>query len=335
MATVLSLIALAVAAGSDGPHAIAEFAASLNHASALAVALPPAPGGSPAMRRAQWRTFRRLLKRLMSSNLKRVLVGWMAREDPRRAEVLHLDGKQWSRMPRRPRRWPRPRNRPRRSRQNCRSPKPTKPLTLVNFVTDQQRLVDQVAVPANTNEEAAVAAHWPSMDWPGVCHDRCRPHHQGQRAATHPGQRGRLPPDTQGQSTRGLRQSPIAPRGRFSPLRPAPSKRGTGGLKTGRCGAWRSRPRPWDWPARPRCCAWTARSIMSAAGKWSNTPRRPSTRRPVSGPTRPGRPPCWPWCAVTGRSRTASIIGGIAPRTRIAVRWRRPTRRGCCPCFAP
>ncbi|MCP5525852.1 MAG: transposase family protein [Verrucomicrobiales bacterium] len=31
LATVLSLIALAVAAGSDGPHAIAEFAASLNH----------------------------------------------------------------------------------------------------------------------------------------------------------------------------------------------------------------------------------------------------------------------------------------------------------------
>ncbi|MCP5525853.1 MAG: hypothetical protein H7A47_03490 [Verrucomicrobiales bacterium] len=68
-------------------------------------------------------------------------------------------------------------------------PKADKALTLVNFVTDQQRLVDQVAVPANTNEEAAVAAHWSSMDSPGVCHDRCRPHHQGQRAATHPGQR--------------------------------------------------------------------------------------------------------------------------------------------------
>jgi methylmalonyl-CoA mutase cobalamin-binding subunit len=48
-------------------------------------------------------------------------------------------------------------------------PKADKALTLVNYVTDQQRLVDQVAVPRNTNEEAAVAAHWPQMDLVGVC----------------------------------------------------------------------------------------------------------------------------------------------------------------------
>ena len=40
---------------------------------------------------------------------------------------------------------------------------------LVNFQTTEQRLVDQVAVPRDTNEEAAVAAHLPQMDLAGVC----------------------------------------------------------------------------------------------------------------------------------------------------------------------
>ena len=40
---------------------------------------------------------------------------------------------------------------------------------LVNFQTTEQRLVDQVAVPRDTNEEAAVAAHLPKMDLAGVC----------------------------------------------------------------------------------------------------------------------------------------------------------------------
>jgi hypothetical protein len=48
-------------------------------------------------------------------------------------------------------------------------PKADKALMLVNFQTTQQRLVDQVAVPRDTNEEAAVAAHWPEMDLAGVC----------------------------------------------------------------------------------------------------------------------------------------------------------------------
>ena len=39
----------------------------------------------------------------------------------------------------------------------------------VNFQTTQQRLVDQVAVPQDTHEEAAVAAHLPQMDLAGVC----------------------------------------------------------------------------------------------------------------------------------------------------------------------
>ena len=48
-------------------------------------------------------------------------------------------------------------------------PKADKALMLVNFQTTGQRLVDQVAVPRDTNEEAAVAAHWPKMDLAGVC----------------------------------------------------------------------------------------------------------------------------------------------------------------------
>jgi hypothetical protein len=48
-------------------------------------------------------------------------------------------------------------------------PKADKALMLVNFQTTQQRLVDQIAVPQDTNEEAAVASHLPKMDLAGVC----------------------------------------------------------------------------------------------------------------------------------------------------------------------
>jgi hypothetical protein len=47
-------------------------------------------------------------------------------------------------------------------------PKAEKALTLVNFQTPEQRLIDQIVVPQDTNEEAAVAAHLPKMDLTGV-----------------------------------------------------------------------------------------------------------------------------------------------------------------------
>jgi hypothetical protein len=47
-------------------------------------------------------------------------------------------------------------------------PKAEKALTLVNFQTPGQRVIDQIAVPQDTNEEAAVAAHLPKMDLAGV-----------------------------------------------------------------------------------------------------------------------------------------------------------------------
>jgi hypothetical protein len=60
--------------------------------------------------------------------------------------------------------------RPRRGRpREYEKPKADKALMLVNFQTPEQRLVDQVAVPRDTNEEAAVAAYLPRMDLAGVC----------------------------------------------------------------------------------------------------------------------------------------------------------------------
>ncbi len=47
-------------------------------------------------------------------------------------------------------------------------PKAEKALILVNFQTPQQRLIDQIAVPQDTNEEAAVANHLAKMDLLGV-----------------------------------------------------------------------------------------------------------------------------------------------------------------------
>jgi hypothetical protein len=46
-------------------------------------------------------------------------------------------------------------------------PQANKALTLVNFMTDDQKLIQQLAVPSNTNEEAAVAAALSSMDLTG------------------------------------------------------------------------------------------------------------------------------------------------------------------------
>ena len=47
-------------------------------------------------------------------------------------------------------------------------PKAEQTLTRVNFQTPEQRLIDQIAVPQDTNEEAAVAAHLSKMDLAGV-----------------------------------------------------------------------------------------------------------------------------------------------------------------------
>jgi hypothetical protein len=114
-----------------------------------------------------------LLKKVDAEQLKDVLTGWMKAEDPAPLQVVHVDGKVVKNA----------QPAPARSAQQAEAaaaepceipaelqkPKAEKALMLVNFQTTKQRLVDQVAVPRDTNEEAAVAAHLPKMDLAGVC----------------------------------------------------------------------------------------------------------------------------------------------------------------------
>lgn len=81
LAGFLTLIALAVAAGCKGPHAIAEFACSLNPAQRRRLRCR-ARSGKPGQYDVPCeRTFRRLLKKVDSQQLKDVLVGWMQTQD--------------------------------------------------------------------------------------------------------------------------------------------------------------------------------------------------------------------------------------------------------------
>jgi len=174
MAGVFALIALAVAAGCKGPHAIAGFAQSLTHAQRARLRCCPRKG-----RRREYdvpceRTFRRLLEKVDAEELKNVLVNWMASEDPLVPPVVHVDGKVVKNAEPAPARSTAQQTEA-ASAEPCeiapelQKPKADKALMLVNFQTDEQRLVDQVAVPRDTNEEAAVAAHLPKMDLAGVC----------------------------------------------------------------------------------------------------------------------------------------------------------------------
>jgi hypothetical protein len=174
LASTLTLIGLAVAAGCKGPHAIAEFAQSLTHPQRRRLRCRPRRGRPGEYDVPSERTIRRLLEKVDSEQLKRVIVDWQAAEDPSALELLHGDGKAVKNADPAP---------PRSSAQQAEAaalepsevpvqlqkPKADKALMLVNFQTTGQRLVDQVAVPRDTNEEAAVAAHWPKMDLAGVC----------------------------------------------------------------------------------------------------------------------------------------------------------------------
>jgi hypothetical protein len=168
LATILTIGALAVTAGCKNPHAIGQFAQSLNHGQRRHLRCRPRKAKPRQYDVPGERTFRRLLKRVKVPELKAVLIRWMAQRDPRPLEVVHLDGKVIKNADPAP---------------ACelaptvdldtpapdQKPKADQALTLVNFVTPQQRLVAQIAVPRNTNEEAAVAAHWAEMDLAGVC----------------------------------------------------------------------------------------------------------------------------------------------------------------------
>ncbi len=174
LASVLTLIALAVAAGCKGPHAIAEFAQSLNQAQRGRLRCRPRRDRSRAYDVPCERTFRRLLEKVDSEALKDTLVNWMGTEDPTPLQVVHVDGKVVKNADPAPPRTPAQQaedaaREPSEVPAELQKPKADKALMLVNFQTTDQRLVDQVAVPRDTNEEAAVAAHLPKMDLAGVC----------------------------------------------------------------------------------------------------------------------------------------------------------------------
>lgn len=174
LASFLTLVALAVAAGCKGPRAIAEFAESLNHGQRRHLRCRPRPGRPREYDVPGERTIRRLLKAVDAQELKNVLTNWMAAEDPAPLEVVHMDGKVIKNARPAPARSPAQQaqaaaTEPCEVPAELQKPKADKALMLVDFQTPQQRLVDQVAVPRDTNEEAAVAAHLPAMDLAGVC----------------------------------------------------------------------------------------------------------------------------------------------------------------------
>ena len=172
LASCLTIIALAMAAGCKSPHAIAQFAASFNHAQRRALRCRPRRGRPREYEVPGERTFRRLLKKIEPEELKGVLVRWMQQEDPSPLQILHADGKVIKNAepaPARPAQVAAQPVEPSEIPEELQKPKADKALTLVNFQTTDQRLIDQIAVPRDTNEEAAVAAHLPQMDLTGIC----------------------------------------------------------------------------------------------------------------------------------------------------------------------
>lgn len=171
--SVIATATLAMAAGCQGPHAIAEFAQSLNHGQRRRLGCRPTPGVRRQFDVPCERTFQRLLEVIDSAQLRQAFADWMATLDPEPVKILHFDGKVLRNADPAP---PRLAQEPALAAAAAaldtpadqQKPKAEKALTLVNFQTPNQRLIDQIAVPQDTNEEAAVAAHLPKMDLTGV-----------------------------------------------------------------------------------------------------------------------------------------------------------------------
>jgi hypothetical protein len=168
LATILTIIALGMAAGCKGPHAIAEFAASLNPGQRRRLRCWHRRGQPRQCDVPGERTLRRTLASVDAEQLKDVLVQWQAASSPRPA-VVHLDGKVVKNAAPAPARAAGSATPVTEIPAEQQKPKADKALTLVNVVTAQQQLLEQVVVPRDTNEEAAVAAHWPAMDLAGMC----------------------------------------------------------------------------------------------------------------------------------------------------------------------
>jgi len=173
IASLVSLATLGIAAGCQGPHAIAEFAQSLNHGQRRRLRCRPRPGTRRQFDVPCERTFSRLLEAIPSDQLRQIYSAWMAELDQELVQVLHLDGKVLKNAGPAPARLSEDPALAQAAATvdtpvDLQKPKAEKALTLVNFQTPEQRLIDQIAVPQDTNEEAAVAAHLPKMDLAGV-----------------------------------------------------------------------------------------------------------------------------------------------------------------------
>ena len=169
LSSLLTIIALAVCAGCHGPEAIAEFARSLNHHQRRRLRCRPRPGKAREYDVPSVDTFRRCLKAIDSAQLAQSLIGWMKTQQPDRAVTVHFDGKVLKGTRPAPAADPKTHeaHAPAEIDPQAQKPKANQALTLVNFLTDQQQLLQQVAVPRNTNEEAAVAAALGAMDLTG------------------------------------------------------------------------------------------------------------------------------------------------------------------------
>jgi hypothetical protein len=167
--SLLTLIALAVCAGCHGPEAIADFARSLNHHQRRRLRCRPRPGKAREYDVPSVDTFRRCLKAVNSPELAQSLIRWMKTQDPDRPVSVHFDGKVLKGTRPAPAGDPKTfeAHVPAEIDPQAQKPKANQALTLVNFLTDEQRLIQQVAVPRNTNEEAAVAAALGAMDLTG------------------------------------------------------------------------------------------------------------------------------------------------------------------------
>jgi hypothetical protein len=173
LATMVCLATLAIAAGCQGPHAIAEFAESLNHGQRRRLRCRRRPGTRRQFDVPCERTIYRLLELIPCDQLRAIYSDWTAGLDPRPLTVLHLDGKVLRNAEPAPPRLPQDPSLAQAAAAldtpiELQKPKAEKALTLVNFQTPEQRLIDQIAVPQDTNEEAAVAAHLPKMNLAGV-----------------------------------------------------------------------------------------------------------------------------------------------------------------------
>lgn len=166
---ILMIIALAVCAGCHGPEAISEFAKSLNHHQRRRMRCRPRPGTKREYDVPSVDTLRRCLKEVDSMQLAKSLIAWMKIQDPHTPVWLHFDGKVLKGAEPAPAADPKviEAHVPTEIDPQQQKPKANQALTLVNFMTGEQKLHYQVAVPSNTNEEAAVGAALSSIDLTG------------------------------------------------------------------------------------------------------------------------------------------------------------------------